>query len=80
MSREYDFTDGERGKYFGGFIGEELAAMRTDVARGAGHDCGEWVLDGRCLLCDRWIRPENLQRFLDNVIVPALIKRLRGDV
>jgi hypothetical protein len=49
---EYDFTHAERGKYFGRFLGEELAGLRTEIRRGATHDCGEWVIDGRCLLCD----------------------------
>jgi hypothetical protein len=27
--------------------------LRRDVAQGAGHDCEEWVVGARCILCDR---------------------------
>lgn len=30
-----------------------LAELRAEVARGAGHDCEEWWMEGRCVLCDR---------------------------
>jgi hypothetical protein len=31
-----------------------VAQLREDVAeRGATHDCGEWLRDGKCQLCDR---------------------------
>jgi hypothetical protein len=30
-----------------------LALLRRDVAAGAGHECDEWQVAGRCALCDR---------------------------
>jgi|SRR5215471_14030148 len=30
-----------------------IAEVRRQVAAGAGHECGEWIKDGRCELCDR---------------------------
>lgn len=36
-----------------------LASLRDDVAKGvATHDCGEWVKDGACQLCDRQLTPD----------------------
>jgi len=31
---------------------EAIAELRVAVRDGAGHDCGEWMDGGRCLLCD----------------------------
>src|SRR5262245_37370634 len=36
---------------------EILPWARQSVANGAGHDCGEWVREGRCMLCDREVKP-----------------------
>jgi len=30
-----------------------IAVLRQEVRNGAGHDCEEWMEDGRCQLCDR---------------------------
>lgn len=30
-----------------------ITEARRSIADGGTHDCGEWVEDGRCLLCDR---------------------------
>jgi hypothetical protein len=30
-----------------------VAAARQKVHEGAGHDCSEWIVGGRCELCDR---------------------------
>jgi hypothetical protein len=35
------------------FSPEQIAELRAEVAAGAGHDCGEWVKDRKCELCDR---------------------------
>lgn len=35
---------------------EIVAQARAAVAQGATHDCGEWVVGGRCELCDREVR------------------------
>ena len=34
----------------------KVAELRAKVAAGATHDCGEWVKDGKCELCDRPMR------------------------
>lgn len=31
----------------------QIEHLRADVAAGGGHNCDEWVKDGKCRLCDR---------------------------
>lgn len=31
----------------------QIAHLRADVEAGGGHDCGDWVKDGTCQLCDK---------------------------
>jgi len=35
------------------FTPAQIATLRADVAAGAGHECWEWRMDGKCQLCDR---------------------------
>jgi len=30
-----------------------IAAIRRDVALGAGHECAEWTVNSQCVICDR---------------------------
>lgn len=39
----------------------EIDILRAEVARGAGHECEEWVLNHKCQLCDRE-HPETISR------------------
>jgi hypothetical protein len=36
---------------------ELVVRAREDVLKGAGHDCGEWLLGGRCQLCGLQLAP-----------------------